>query len=491
MAQQTTNVVNLGLSASLQPLFEPKRFKVMHGGRAAGRSWGVARVLLMLARTRNIRVLCVREFQKSIEESVYAVLEDQANRLGIWDEFVFQHNKIFHKATGSQFFFEGIKNNPQKIKSYEGIDYCWVEEAAKVSMASWNILEPTIRKETPDNWRELGLEKPEWQSEIWLTFNPELEQDYIYKFFIKNKRLRPCTKFLNDDGSTVAGIRESEDSFTIKMTYKNNPWLPQVTERAIARMQEDDPDLFDNIYDGNPVTHLEGVVYAKQLRALEPEGRLLEVPWEPEVPVDTFWDLGRADHTCIWFGQYVGMQFRVIDFLDGRGEDITFYLKALQEKPYVYGTMFLPHDAKHKKLVYKHSIEEQVRAKFKDTKVMPALGVADGINNARLFFRKCWFDEAKTADGLAALRRYKYKIKDGQGTAHPTYSDVPEHGDDGSSDAADAFEIMAQAAGTGGHGARARVKVRLEESQAGLAHKAKLRLGDGLAAARSALGWMN
>lgn len=490
MSQQTTTVVNLGLSASLQPLFEPKRYKVLHGGRAAGRSWGIARVLLMLARTRRIRVLCVREFQKSIEESVYAVLEDQADKLGIWDEFTFHHNKIIHKATGSEFFFEGIKNNPQKIKSYEGIDYCWVEEAAKVSMGSWNILTPTIRKELPENWRELGLERPEWQSEIWMSFNPELADDYTYKHFIKNKRLRPCIRFLHDDGRIVEGIKESDSMVTVKMTYRDNPWLPLVTAQEISEMKEDDEDLYNNIYGGEPVQHLEGVVYAKQLRALEPEGRLCEVPWEPEVPVDTFWDLGRADHTCIWFGQYVGMQFRVIDFLDGRSEDITYYLKELQEKPYLYGTMFLPHDAKHKTLVFKHSIEAQVRAKFKNTKVMPALGTADSINNARLFFRKCWFDEANTADGLAALRRYKFKIKDGAGTPHPTYSNEPEHGDDGSSDAADAFEIMAQAAGTGGHGSRSKVKAALEEAQAGLAHKAKLRLGDGMTAVRAGLGWM-
>lgn len=491
MSQQTTTVINLGLSASLQPLFEPKRYKVLHGGRAAGRSWGVARALLMLARTRRINVLCVREFQKSIDESVYKVLEDQAEKLGIWDEFIFQTNAIYHKTTNSEFHFEGIKNNPQKVKSYEGIDYCWVEEAAKVSMASWNILIPTIRKELPVNWRELGMASPEWQSEIWMTFNPELEEDYTYKNFIKNKRLRPCTRFLHSDGTVVSGIKESETMFTIKMTFEDNPWLPLVIAQEIVEMKVDDPDLFANIYGGEPVRHLEGVVYAKQLRAAEAEGRVCDVPWEPEVPVDTFWDLGRADHTCIWFGQFVGMQFRVIDFLDGRGEDITYYLKALQEKPYIFGTMFLPHDAKHKTLVYKHSIEQQVRAKYKDTRVMPALGVSDSINNTRIFFRKCWFDEVACADGLSALRRYKFKIKDGAGTAHPTYSTEPDHGDDGSSDAADALEIMAQAAGTGGRGGRTAVKQRLEEAQAGIAAKAKLRLGDGLAAVRAGLGWMN
>lgn len=483
--------VQLGASfpAPLQCLFEPKRYKVLYGGRSAGRSWGVSRALLIMATKRRIKVLCVREFQKSIEESVHAVLSEQIEKMGLGPQFTVLKHKIIHNQTGSEFFFEGIKNNPTKIKSYEGIDYCWAEEAVKISRASWQILIPTIRKEVPENWRELGLPRPDFQSEIWMTFNPELEDDYTYKHWVKSKKLKQCLRFYDEAGDPLGGIQESEDAFVVKMTYRDNPWLPMVMHQEILKLQEEDPDLADNIYGGNILQMLEGVVYARELRRVVDEGRVCDVPWEPELPVDCFWDLGRADHTCIWFGQFVGMQFRVVDFLDGRGEDITFYLKELQQRGYVYGTMFLPHDAKHKRLVYKHSIEKIVRDRYPDTRVMPALKVSDSINNARLFFRKCFFDEEKCADGLAALRRYKYKIKDGQGTPHPTYSTEPEHGDDGSSDAADAFEIMAQAAGTP-RGTRAGVRARLQEAEESARAKGRSGQAEVLGRLRGGLGWM-
>lgn len=334
------------------------------------------------------------------------------------------------------------------------------------------------------------MPRPEFQAEIWMTFNPELEEDYTYKHWVKDKKLKTCLRFLREDGSPIAGVMESESSFIVKMTYKDNPWLPLVIQTEILKLYEEDPDLADNIYGGNILRMLEGVVYAKELRRVVEDGRAAQVPWEPELPVDCFWDLGRADHTCIWFGQYVGMQFRVVDFLDGRGEDITYYLKQLELRPYHYGTMFLPHDAKHAQLVYKHSIEKIVRDKFPQTRVMPRLKVSDSINNARLFFRKCYFDEENCADGLAALRRYKYKIKDGQGTPHPTYSSEPEHGDNGSSDAADAFEIMAQAAGSGGRG-QAKVRAKLQQLQDQGKDGKRINLSEGLGRARGGLGWMN
>ena len=201
-----------------------------------------------------------------------------------------------------------------------------------------------------------------------------------------------------------------------------------------------DYDNYLNVWEGHTVVQLEGTVYRKELRQVRETGRIGEVPWEREVPVDCFWDLGRANHTCIWFGQFVAMQFRVVDFLDGQGEDITYYLKELQNRPYIYGTMFLPHDAKHKKLVYKHSIEKIVRDKYPDTRLVPKTTLQDGINMARLFFPKCHFDALACADGLGALSRYKYKVVDGQITGDPV------HDDGGDCDAADAFRYMAQAA---------------------------------------------
>src|SRR5215831_9588979 len=200
-AEQTSNLDHgtpgAKFPAPLECLFVPKRHKVLYGGRAAGRSWGCARALLMIGATRPIRVLCAREFQNSISDSVHKLLADQISNLGLDNIYDVQMSKIVSRpgaVTGgqTQFSFEGIKNNITRIKSYEGIDYCWVEEANKVSRNSWEVLLPTIRKES---------------SEIWITFNPELETDYTYQRFVLNP---------------------SDDSIVCKMTWRDNPWVPDV-----------------------------------------------------------------------------------------------------------------------------------------------------------------------------------------------------------------------------------------------------------------------
>ena len=477
LATTAITPVNADFAPLFQCLFAPKRFKVFYGGRGAGRSWGIARALLIMGVQRSIRVLCVRELQNSIEESVHKLLSDQIEALGLSGFYDIQKVRITGK-NGTTFSFEGIKNNTTKIKSYEGIDYCWVEEAVKVSRASWGILIPTIRKETPKDWIERGMEKPDFAAEIWMTFNPELEGDYTFTRWVKDKKLRPSAMF--------PGVKESETSFVVKMTHADNPWFPGVLRTDMEAEKEDDYDNYLNVWEGHTLLQLKGAIYAKQLRATRESGRVCDVPWEREIPVDTYWDLGRADHTCIWFGQTVAMQFRVLDFLDGTGEDITFYLQALQRRGYVYGTMFLPHDAKHKKLVYKHSIEEIVRNSYPDTQVLPATSVADGINMSRLFFPKCWFDAERCADGLALLARYTYKKND-----DGSFSNTPLHDDVGASDAADAFRYMAMGQGKGRASGATRVADRLRASLGLGSKKPKETEFSGRPIRGSNQGWMS
>ncbi len=424
----------------LQVLFNPKRYKVLWGGRGAGRSWGVARALLLMGTQRAIRVLCCRELQKSISESVHAVLKDQIAGLGLDAFYEVEVAKIRGK-NGTSFSFEGIKNNTTAIKSYEGIDYCWVEEANKVSKASWDILTPTIRKETPLNWREIGLERPEFQAEIWMTLNPELDDDYTYKSFVKDPDLKPV-QHTGSNGQPWISM-ESKDSIVVKMTYKDNPWFPNVLLQDLERTKRLDYDSYLNVWEGHTIQRLEGAVFKHQLRAAREEGRITKVPYEPEVPVDCFWDLGSRDYTAIWFGQFVGMQFRMLEFFEGQGTpDLNVYIKELKNKKYIYGTMYLPHDAKHSRLGYKHSIEQQIRTHFPDTKIVPKIkAIADGLNMARMFFPKVWFDEKGCADGLGHLNRYAYKVVEGQ------YSAEPLHDNHGHVDAADAFRCAAQAFG--------------------------------------------
>lgn len=160
------------LNSEFVEFIEPHRYKIAYGGRGSGKSWTIARLLIEISRRINCRILCGRELQNSISDSVIQLLSDTIARCGYQNEFDIQRNRIYHLATGSNFLFYGIKNNPTKIKSLEGVDVCWIEEAENVSKESWDILIPTIRKEG---------------SEIWLSFNPKNILDDTYQRFIVNQ----------------------------------------------------------------------------------------------------------------------------------------------------------------------------------------------------------------------------------------------------------------------------------------------------------------
>lgn len=383
----------------LECLFQPKRYKVLYGGRGAGRSWGVARALLLLGQLNPIRVLCVRELQNSIEESVHKVLSDQIVNLGLSGFYTIEKSKIYG-SNGTTFSFDGIRNNVNKIKSYEGIDYCWVEEANKVTRNSWSVLIPTIRKES---------------SEIWVTFNPELETDYTYIRFVKEAN--------------------RAESAVVKMTWRDNPWFPLVLRKEMEADKERDFDHYLNIWEGHTVQQLEGAVYAKELRRATLEKRICTVPYDRSIPVDTYWDLGRADNTAIWFVQRVSMQWRVLAYYEATGQDLTHFLKECQKRAYVYGTMNLPHDAKAKRLGMRLTIEELLRQAGYRTNIVPNQRITDGINAARIIMPNCYWDTDGCEDGLNALRHYRYKVIDGH------LSNEPLH--DWASDGADAWRYFA------------------------------------------------
>jgi phage terminase large subunit len=184
---------------------------------------------------------------------------------------------------------------------------------------------------------------------------------------------------------------------------------------------------------------LDGAIYAKEIRAATEENRLTRVPYEQSKPVHTFWDLGRADRTSIWFGQLVGFETRCIDFYENSGHALGHYLKELQARSYVYGDCWLPHDANNELLASERTIAQQMRAAGFTVKITPKTSVANGINAARTMFPNMWFDADKCADGLNHLRRYRYDVDPETGQ----FSKEPLHDD--ASHAADAFRYLAVA----------------------------------------------
>ena len=196
-----------------QELFHPRRYKVCYGGRGAGRSWSFARALLIKAAQRPLRVLCTRELQTSIRDSVHQLLRDQIDRMGI-EGYRVTDREIRH-ANGSLFLFEGLRHNITKVKSLEGVDICWVEEAETISQASWDVLIPTIRKAG---------------SEIWITFNPREEHDATYQRFV---------------------VSPPKDAWLFKATWEDNPWFTDELREEKDRLYTLDPDLADHVWGGN------------------------------------------------------------------------------------------------------------------------------------------------------------------------------------------------------------------------------------------------
>lgn len=385
---------------AFEELFTPSRYKIYYGGRGGAKSWAYARALLTLAAKSNVRILCAREIQKSIKDSVHKLLSDQIKILGLESAFQILETEI-RGVYGSLFSFVGLKHNTTNIKSHEGADICWVEEAHAVSKSSWDILIPTIRKPG---------------SEIWVSFNPELEDDNTYQRFVVNP---------------------PDNAIVKKVGYQDNPWFPDVLEEERLALKERDPDAYSHVWEGNCRQMLDGAIYANELRLAAEEGRITKVPYDASRPVDVFFDLGWADHTSIWFTQTIGLEIRMLKYYQNNLQPIQHYIQTLQGSGYVIGKVHLPHDAQAKQLGTGRSIEEIMRSSGFNVVVVPKLSIDDGISAARTVFGACWFDREKCSDGLQALRHYRYDVDPDSGK----YSQRPLH--DWSSHGADAFRYFA------------------------------------------------
>jgi phage terminase large subunit len=194
-------------------LFEPARYKVAYGGRGGAKSWGFVRALLVKAAEKRLRVLCARELQLSIADSVHKLLKEQIEALGLSSFYEVQQSIIIGR-NGSEFIFSGLKSNATKIKSMEGIDIAWVEEAQTVSADSWEILIPTVRKDG---------------SEIWVSFNPDQEDDPTYQRFVKNP----------PPGAAV-----------VQIGWQDNPWFPDTLRAEKDYLYRVDPEAAAHVWGG-------------------------------------------------------------------------------------------------------------------------------------------------------------------------------------------------------------------------------------------------
>ena len=190
------------------------RYKVLYGGRGSSKSFNTALHAIYLASEYNLKFLCIRQFQNNIKESVYTLLKNIIYELELQEEFDILSNSIRHKTTGSEFVFYGIARNFMEIKSFEGADVLWAEEAHALTKEQWDVINPTIRNEN---------------SEIWIVFNPQNRTDFVFQRFIEHKH---------------------KDSIVQKINYDENPYLSKTMQKVIAEAKEEDYEEYEYIYLG-------------------------------------------------------------------------------------------------------------------------------------------------------------------------------------------------------------------------------------------------
>lgn len=388
----------------LRGLFQPRRYKVMHGGRGGGKSWAVARALLLLVAEHGLRVLCAREIQKSMKESVHRLLKDQITALGLDSDFEVLETEI-RCRNGGGFVFTGLQSHTvDTIKSFEGCDIVWVEEAHGVSKRSWDTLIPTIRKEG---------------SEIWLTLNPDMDTDETYVRFV---------------------AAPSDDTWVCEINWRDNPWFPSVLEDERQKAQRTQPsEDYEHIWEGKPRRVAAGAIYRHEIEALFADGRVCDVPYDPILPVHTVWDLGWNDAMTIIMLQSSPMAVRVIDYIEDSNRTYAWYVEQMEKRPYRWGTDYLPHDgAACNPQTGISSIQTLRNLGRNVADPLPAIDPEEGIKQARMVFPRCYFDKNKTARLVECLKRYRRAVN--QRTNEPT---GPLH--DEYSHGADAFRYLGMA----------------------------------------------
>lgn len=368
-------------------LFQPAtiksgRYKVIYGGRGSAKSMSVALSLLLRGIDKKLKILCAREIQNSIKDSVHALLKQLISDYGLDYGYDVQNDSI-KGSNGTEFIFKGLRFNALDIKSLQGVDICWVEEADKVSANSWTYLVPTIRNEYADGTC----------SEIIITFNPELEEDFTYQEYV---------------------VAPPASALVVQMNWRDNPFFPAVldAERQADLAKPRYRDMYNWKWEGTCKQVLEGSIYADELRAAELERRIGNFPYVRGVPVNTYWDLGRSDTTAIWFIQRIGMEWRAIDFHEDAGLHISRFIEVLQNKKYVYGTHHLPHDASNQYVGQKNTVESQMRdASIGQVRIIqrPTRKI-NGINAGRTMLSQAFIDREHCADGLSHMRRYSYDV---------------------------------------------------------------------------------
>lgn len=375
-------------------LFEKYRYKVAYGGRGSSKSWSFARALLIKGSIEPLRVLCVREVQKSIRDSVHRLLADQIAVLGLQSFYTVLDTEIRGK-NGTLFLFAGLSTQTaESIKSFEGVDICWPEEAQAITKRSWDILIPTIRKES---------------SEIWITFNPELDSDETYKRFVESPPPNCKVAMVN---------------------YHDNPWFPDVLEQERIHCQLTNKEDYAQIWEGKCRAAVAGAIYANEIGESLRNGNICNVPYDPLLKVHVVFDLGWNDAMAISLVQRNASELRVIEYIEDSHKTLDSYSSMLRDKRMNWGKVWLPHDGRHKDYKTGKSAEEIMTSLGWDVGITPNMSIEDGIRLTRMMFRRIYFDKTKAARLVECAKRYRRSISQTTNEPGAPLHDEFSHGAD-------------------------------------------------------------
>lgn len=381
----------------LKCLFQPSRYKFIRGGRGSAKSWSIARALLIQGAGRKLRILCTREVQKSIKQSVHQLLSDQIQALGLSGFYEVLATEI-RGRNGTQFFFAGLSDmTADSIKSFEGCDIVWLEEAQTLTKRSLTILIPTIRKEN---------------SEIWASYNPELETDPIHD---------------------MAVVNPPPDAVSVLVNWSDNPWFPQTLEQerlhAKATMR---PADYAHVWEGQCKPAVEGAIYADEIAAMLAENRICRVPYDPLLKLHTVWDLGFNDAMAIALVQRQASEIRVIDYIEDNRLPLPEYVEKLSARGAMnWGDDWLPHDGFAKRHQTGRSDAEVLQALGRTVQQIPSMDVEAGIRQARMLFPRVVFNDTPGVRAFVEhLKRYRRHVSRTTGEAGRPLHDEHSHGGD-------------------------------------------------------------
>jgi len=408
-----TAVLDIATPRWAVPLLQPARYKGAWGGRGSGKSHFFGEYIIEEhILNPDDATVCIREIQKSIEQSVKRLLEQKIVKLNAGDYFEVLDKAIRSRRGVGVITFQGMQNHTaDSIKSLEGYKRAWVEEAQTLSQYSLDLLRPTIRMPG---------------SEMLFSWNPRFKSDPVDVFFRKKK---------------------PDNAIVVAVNWNDNPWFPNELRQEMIDDFERDPDKAEHIWNG-AYGATQGAILARWVNQAIREGRATpDVNFDPDgAGIEVSCDLGFRDTASFWYWQRTLGGFRVLAYDGDTGLDADDWIPRIRDKIIELGAgkklgrVWLPHDARAKTFQSKHTTIERFAQAFGTDKcaIVPQSKKLDQISAARAVLPKCKFNSELCEAGMDGLIAWEYAYNEDLGV----FSREPLH--NWASHPADAFAYGAQ-----------------------------------------------